>query len=328
MILRKAIAISVLVVLGISCAGAVTALYNSVRASVQSYPEALNNIPSGYQFVFGVNVQRLARSTAYAKLQQNKQVAGDLQTFIEKTGLDPQRDISYLVGAGGSSGSAANEGLVIAVGQFDKDRITSYIRAKSAVIEKEYAGASVLMIPDQKSDAAPRQGIVFLSDRKIALGDLESLKSVLDLGGREDKSILSNETIAALIRGINPDEMLWFAGEAGNILSRAPANLPLGQSASSIRSFVGTMNVSDTVSGRITAIAVNPDSASKLAEGVKGLIALGQLTGNQNPDLKVLLGGLTVSQNSSEVTIALNLSFDLLEKLRQSRRFSTSPTVR
>jgi hypothetical protein len=327
MILRKTVVISILVVLGISCAGAVMALYNSVTASAQIYPEALNNIPSDYQFVFGVNVQQATKSPMFAQLQQNGGMGRDLQSFIEKTGLDPQRDISYLVGAGRSGESARNQGVMIAIGQFDKNRITSYIRAKSTVVEKEYGGSSVLMIQNTKSDTAPEMGIAFLNGQKMAMGDLESLKTVLDLGGREDRSILSSETVGPLIRCINPDTMFWFAGNAGTILSKAPAQLPLAQSASSIKSFIGTLNISDAVTGKITAIAIDAPSAIKLADGIKGLIALGQLTGNQNPDLKALLGGLAVSQNSTEVTLAVNFPPELLQRLRQSGKI-TQPTFR
>ena len=322
--IRKAIVIPILAVLGVSCAGAVLAIYNSVKASIQSFPEALNSIPADYQFVFGVNVQKLTRSSAFMKLQQNRQVSKDLDSFAEKTGLDPQRDIHYLVGAG----KTGNEGIMIAVGRFNKEKITGYVRSKSAPLEKTYGGASVLMIPDAKNDSARGKGIAFINEREIALGDLQSLKDVLDVGGREDKSILSNQTMAPLIRSIDPEEMLWFAADAQSVLSRAPAKVPLGQNASSIRSFVGTLNIGDTVAGKITATAVDPDSAVKLADAIKGLIALGQLTANQNPELKTLLGGVAISQNSTEVTLMVNFSPETLEKIRQSGKFNSLPILR
>jgi hypothetical protein len=328
MVIRKAIVISILVLLGISCAGAVMVLYNSVRASVQSFPEALNSIPSDYQFVFGINVQKLTGSSAFAKLQQNRQVGKELQSFVEKTGLDPQRDISYLVGAGRANGSVRNEGIVIAVGQFNKDRIVSFIRSKSAPTELQYGSASLLMIPDTKTNAAPDKGIAFLSEREIALGDLNSLKAALDIRGKENESILSNETMAPLIRSISPDDMLWFAGDAASVLAKAPATVPLGQSASSIKSFVGTLNIGDAVTGKITAIAVNADSATKLADAIRGLIALGQLTGNQHPELKTLLGGLAVSQNATEVTLGLNFPPELLDRIGQSGKIPSQPAFR
>ncbi len=174
------------------------------------------------------------------------------------------------------------------------------------------------MFPERTGETI-NKGIVFLSDGEIALGDLETLKSVLDIRGKGDKSILSSPTMAPLISSIGPDEMFWFAGNAAGALANAPASTPFSASISSIQSVVGTLNITDAVAGKITATAVNSDSAAKLADGVRGLIAFGQLSGDQNPDLKTLLGGLAVSQNSSQITVAFNFPADVLEKLRQTR---------
>ena len=60
---RKIVAVSILIMLGIACVGALSAIYTdySVKASALSLPDALNNIPSDYQFVFGLNVTNLAQ---------------------------------------------------------------------------------------------------------------------------------------------------------------------------------------------------------------------------------------------------------------------------
>jgi hypothetical protein len=320
MIFRKAIVISILVVLGIASAGAVLALYTdySDKAAAASLPNGLGSIPSDYKFVFGINVQKFAQSPAYSKFRQNSPVGNDLALFVEKTGLDPMRDISYLVGAGNGTEQARNRGVVIVSGKFNKDQIAGYIRSKSAPIEQIYRGASVMMFPAAKNDAV-QKGLVFLNPQEIALGDLDSLKAVLDMDGQESKSIINSEMMVSLIRSAGTEEMFWFAGDAAGVLLRAPANTPLAMTASSVISIVGVMNLGDAVTGRITATAVNADSAQKLVEAVKGLIALGQLAGNQQADFKSLLGGLTVTQEAAQVTIGLNFPADLLAKMGQSR---------
>ncbi len=319
---RKFAIVSTLIVLGVAFVVAGLALYTnySVKASTPSLPDALGNIPLDCQFVFGINVQRFVASPAYLKFQQrqNRQIGNDLALFIEKTGVDPARDVSYLVAGGRAREKAKGSGVVIVVGKFNRDAIIAYIRSKSTPAETEYGGASVLMFPERTGETI-NKGIVFLSDGEIALGDLETLKSVLDIRGKGDKSILSSPTMAPLISSIGPDEMFWFAGNAAGALANAPASTPFSASISSIQSVVGTLNITDAVAGKITATAVNSDSAAKLADGVRGLIAFGQLSGDQNPDLKTLLGGLAVSQNSSQITVAFNFPADVLEKLRQTR---------
>jgi hypothetical protein len=322
MIFRKAVVTGILIVLGIASAGAVMALYvdYSVKAAAASLPSGLSRIPSDYKLVFGINVQKFAQSSALSKFHSINPAGNDLALFAEKTGLDPMRDISYLVGAANGKNQARNRGVVIVSGKFNKDAIVSYIRSKAAPIEQEYRGALVMMMPEPNSNEV-QKGIVFLSSQEIALGDLESLKMVLDINGQEMKSVVYSDTMAPLLQRINTDEMFWFAGDAAGVPLTAPANAPIPISVSSIKGFVGAMNIGDAVTGRITATAVNPDGALKLADAARGLIALGQLAGNgnQQADIKLLLGGITVSQEASEVSIALNFPSDLLARMGQSR---------
>jgi hypothetical protein len=319
MMLRKFFVFSILVVLGIASAGAVMALYTdySVRASVPRLPEALSNLPSGCRFVFGVNVQRLVQSTAYAKLRNTNELGNEMSAFTEKTGVDPARDISYVVGAGGTK--TGGEGIVVVVGKFNKDAISSYIRTKSTPIEKEYKGSTVLMVPDPRNPDSVQEGIAFLTEREIVLGNLESIKAVLDVRGQEDKSILSNDRMMALIEEIGSEEMFWFAGDSADLLQKAPVATPLMRDVPSIKNFIGKLSVGEAVTGKIIATAQNEDSASKLADTMRGLIAFGQLAGGQNPELKSLLGGLSVSQESARVSVALNFPVDLLGKVGKAR---------
>jgi len=313
---RRFVIASALVMIGVACAIAVLALYSShlVRASAPSLPDALNNIPSDYQFISGINVQRFVTSPYYATLRQKQnqpqQIANDLATFIEQTGVDPTRDVSYLVFAGGSNG----QGVGIVTGTFDPDKIISFIKSKASPTEIEYAKVRVITVPD-KNNSSVQNGIAFLSNREIAVGNLESIKSVLDTRAGTRKNILSNTGVSSLISNINPEEMFWFAGDASGLLARAPLSTPLGQNLSSIQSIVGTLNITDAVVGKITAVTVSSEAAAKLTDVFKGLVSLGQLSGNQNPDLKTLLDGLTVSQKDSAVTLSLNIPVALLEKL-------------
>jgi len=319
---RRFVIASALVMIGVAGAIAVLALYSNhlVRASAPSLPDALNNIPSDYQFISGINVQRFVTSPYYARLRQKQnqapQIGNDLATFIEQTGVDPARDVSYLVFAGGLKG----QGVGIVAGTFDPDKIVSFIKSKASPSELEYAGARVIMIPD-KNRTGVQNGIAFLSERQIAVGNLESIKSVLDTRTGTKASILSNTGISSLISNISPEEMFWFAGNASGLLARAPLTTPLGQNISSIQSIVGTLNITDAVVGRITATAVSAEAAAKLTDVFKGFVALGQISGNQNPDLKTLLDGVSVSQNNSQVNLSLNVPVDVLEKLQQNRQF-------
>ncbi len=320
---RKFVVASTLILLGIAGAVAGLALYTnySVKASAPTLPDALNNLPADCQFVFGMNVQKFVASPVYAKMQQrqDRPIGNDLAVFIEKTGVDPTRDTSYLVTAGRSHEKGKGQGVVIVVGTFNKDAIIAYIRSKATPVETAYGDATIMMFPEKTGDAL-NNGIVFLNEREIALGNLEYLKAVLDVRMKGNQSILSNPTMASLVNSINPDEMFWFAGDAAGVLSNATVTTPLGANISSIQNIVGTLNITEAVMGKITVTAVDADAATKLADVAKGFVALGQLAGDQNPDIKTLLSGLSVLQNANQISVALNFPTDLLDKLHNTAR--------
>jgi hypothetical protein len=324
---RKLVIIGVLILLGIACAAAGLALYRnySTYASTSNLQDALRSIPSDSQFVFGLNVQKFAASPIYTKFRnsESRPIGNDLAEFIEKTGLDPARDIAFLVVGGRSGANMKGEGVAIAVGNFDANKITSYIRTKLSPVQTSYGSASIMMVPEHKTNTADK-GIVFLDEQLIALGDLESLKAVLDVRGKGYQSILSNPAMGSLIDSIDVNEMIWFAGDVAAALSKTPVPTPLGPNISFIQRVAGTMNIGDAVVGKIMAVAQDADSASKLADMVRGFIAVGQLSGSRNPELKTVLSGLTVSQNENQVSLAVNFPAAILEK-RVADRKSQGP---
>ena len=205
---------------------------------------------------------------------------------------------------------------MIAAGSFNQQAITDYIRAKKALMETTYAGKTIVMIPEGNGDVI-RKGFVFLSEREAAMGDLATLKKVLDIRVNGNKNILANSAMAPLVNNIDPEDMFWFVGDAAGALANAPIKTPLGPNISNIRGISGAFNLTDVINGKIMVNAVNVDSARNLAEVARGMIALGQLSGDKNPDLKMLLGGVTIAQNSAQLTMTINVPLDLLERVRE-----------
>jgi hypothetical protein len=321
-----------LIMLGIAGASAGVAVYTNYAsdASEAGLQEALSILPSDCEFVLGINVQKIVLSPAYEKFRQrqDQRMGSQMTEFMEKTGVDPARDVFYLVAAarsislpvsGASAEKTSGKGVVVITGRFNGSAIADFIRSKTTPIEMKYEGQSILLIPESNKETADK-GIVLLGDREIALGDLESLKAVLDVRETGKPGISSNFTMTHLINGIGPDEMVWFAGDTSRVLAKAPTTTPLGENIATIQNIVGALSITEAVTGRITATVINADSAVKLADVGRGFVALAQLAGDKNPDLKTLLSGLRVSQNDTQVSVAVDFPIDLLDKLGSLRK--------
>ncbi len=293
----------------------------AVKASVPNLPEALSYLPADSQVVFGMNVQSFVKSPIFIKFQEKhgQEIGSDLQDFITRTGVDPVNDLSYIVASGRAGEQRKGSGAVIAVAKksFNIDTIVSYIKTKTTPVESAYNGVQVLMFPESNG-SKPEKGVAFLKNSEIALGGLDTLKSVVDASAHpKTLGLEANTTLMQLISSLDSGQMFWFAGDAASILSKAPTDTPLGGSISSIQSVVGTLNLDDAVVGKITATAKDAASARKLSDVVRGFVALGQLASDQTPELAQLLNGLTVTLDNSQVSLSVNFPYDLLEKLQQ-----------
>ena len=310
-------------ILMILIAGVVTglALYSTyiVRAALPGLPDAVAYLPAGSHAVFGMNVPKFVASPIYAKFEEKhgQKIAGDLADFISKTGVDPRRDLSYVVAAGRAV-EHKGKGVMIAVGQFNTAAITSFIQTRVVPITVDYKGITVLMIPD-KNGTEVEKGVAYLNESEIALGNLEALKEVIDVRFGGAPGVLSNPTLGPMVKALNPEEMFWFAGDAATILAQMPATTPLGASIASVQTVMGTINLTDVVNGRITATARDEDSARKLADVVRGFVALGQLAGEQRPDVAELVKGISIAQDRNAVRLVVNFPVDLLEKLHRGK---------
>jgi hypothetical protein len=315
---QKFVVITTVMMLATAGVVAGLAFYSTHAAAVPDVPKVIHYLPAGSQAVFGMNVQKFLQSPVYQRMQarHGDSIGQDLQDFIASTGVDPRRDIRYIVGAG-RSGAEKGAGVVIAVGDFNTAAITSYISTKRAPIEVPYGRGKVLMIPESDGNKLEK-GIAYLSESEIALGDLESLKQVLDVQNGSAAGI-DTTSIGQMLQSVSPDEMFWFAGDATAIASRAPAS-PIAGQLGAVQSIYGTVNVAEQVSGNITATAKDAESATKLADVIRGVVALGQLAASNspNPELKTLLPqiALEVRQDGSKVRLAVNFPVTVLDQLQ------------
>jgi hypothetical protein len=316
MIRRKFVVSSTVAMLAITIAVVGLSLHSdfAARASGQGLPVAVHYLPADSQAIFGMNVRAFINSPVYTQIaQQHEQEIGkDLADIVAKTGVDPRRDVSYVVAAGRPN-QQKGAGVVIAVGSFVPATIINFINSQGTTIRVDYKGATVCMVPEANGSKLEK-GVAFLSDSEIALGDLDSLHAIIDVRAGAP-GIDSNPALSALLAKLNPQEMFWFAGDPSSIMSNVPATAPSIPAISSIQSIYGSVNVNAAVTMKVIVIAKDQTAAGQLADFVRGLIALGNLAGGQNPDLAELMRGLQVTQSASELDLSLTFPLDLLQKL-------------
>ncbi len=303
----------------------------AVKASIPGLPDSVAYLPPDSQAVFGMNVQKFIASPVYARFEQRhgQEFGSDLAEFIAKTGVDPRSDVHYIIAAGKPIENHKGTGVIIAEGTFNLTKITDFVSAQPGAIKLDYTDVTVWMIPEQ-SGSTIEKGVALISETEIAIGELGSLKTVLDIRKNKTASVLDNPTLGPLVKGLNPDEMFWFAGDPTNVLAKAPTNTPLGGNITAITNVFGTLNLTTEVAGKITVTAKDEIAAGKLADVAKGLLALASLASEQNPQLGELLKGIIIQQDPQDrtkVLLKLNFPFELLDKLDQLQKPAAAKKV-
>ncbi len=282
--------------------------------------EAIRLVPADSQAVFAMNVRQVMGSQVYERFAAAHGEAGGraLTDFIAKTGLDPRKDLTYVIGA---SNEEPKSGVVIAVGTFNRAAISSFVYSKGTPTELNYRGLTVLIAPEADGNRAQR-GIAFLKDSEIAVGDLVSLKAVIDATKDPSLGLNGNKTLAPLVAQVDTAGMFWFVATYPQFLAHAPGNLPLQGPATLIQSVSGTFKLTNAIQGTMTATAKDLDSATKLMQAGQGFVALGMLSGDKNPALTALMKGVGIKQDGTAIQITIDFPIDLLESLHQARQSS------
>ena len=289
------------------------ALFTNFTAKVsgQGLQPVFYDLPADSHFVFGVNVQAFLASPVYSQFAQQhaQEITAHLNEFIAATGVNPQTDIPYVVGAARQKDS----GVVVASGTFDTGRITNFAQSKGATAQA-FQGVTILMPPETHGS---QKGVALISSSEIAAGDLESLQAVIASSQLRAAGGKPNST--PLLGKINPREMLSFAGDPSGL--SIPAGASQVQALSAVQSFNGNLSVGTAVTGQVNVIAKDETTANQLAKFAQGLMAMASLA--NKPDLAQLVNGLTITQNGAELDVTLNIPVSALEKVHALHRLNS-----
>ncbi len=217
---------------------------------------ALKLIPKDVMAVFFIDIHRVMTIEFINKLIKEKESAEtsdeltDFQEFKAKTGIDPEKDINFIVGAiTGEAEKGKEEGVGIINLTYNKDLLLSMIKEEMAkereeehekeaeeehaeeeeeeeekeLIEEEYNGFTIYTVKEEceeeeeeeeeeeKKEKEEGESFAFLDKSNIAVGNKNAVKSVIDTLAKKKESVLKNEGFSALLTKINKEAMFWGA---------------------------------------------------------------------------------------------------------------------
>ncbi len=296
-----------------------TFVLGPARAAVGPLPSEALALPADTRVLMGFDVARLIQSPLYARLRAK----GSEDPFAElraKLGLDPERDLdSIVIASGGGRGATENGPLVMAFGRFDRYALGRTLEGRKGVTWKPHGGTTVYLFDESSRSSG---ALAFLNDDVVVAGGRAAVEQTLtnhQAGG----ALRGNAKLMAQIGRIKPGAAFWLAGDQ-TALSRLPLHVPAPGAAPgsgaqielpALEGLTATGELTPLLSLDVVGDAADAASANKLADIVRGLIALATLQASHKPELQELASAVSVSTEGDTVRLGLRLRYELLDTL-------------
>ena len=183
--------------------------------------EMLRLIPKDVAAVFFINfngVMQIEKVDEFfnEKVQDEKfDGYSDYQKLIEMTGIDPKNDIHFIAVAMKEGEGPKNEWAVGIVNlKYNKDSLMSFIRFKneeegSEIIEEEYSGIALYTVKETVKGQEEEHSFAFIGESNIVAGDVNLVKSVINVMQKKEDSVLKNEKFSTLFKDMDKGALFW-----------------------------------------------------------------------------------------------------------------------
>ncbi len=300
---------------------------SGVEAQSTALPATMAWLPANASVVGYVDLTSLFNSPLRDKWEEQidaQESRDELDDFREATGLDPFSDLyraSFAVVTSDTrDGSPSAESWGIAIqGAFDAGSLITKLEAFADIETEDYQGTTIYHpIPREDLRTAhvgvsEKTAFAFADADTIVFGDRDYIRRMLDTGhGRTNSAAAGIDQSWG--EGAFLNDTFWVAAAPEHGFT---GMLPEGGDIPPIHSLAFSGRLDADVALRARGLAADLESAIKLADVVRGFVALGSLQQGKNPDIGAILSSIQIDQFDNEVEVSLTVPYETLERLSQ-----------
>ena len=320
------------------CTGLVAYYGGGFQALVASTgPTELSYVPADASVVAYADVKSIMNSELRQRFKQSVPMPmGEegQREFFEKTGIDIENDIDYVVAAATrlpGHGDDHPSGVMVARGRFDIVRLEGLALQHGAQAQ-EYKGKKLLTLNHDRStvevpasgtptvQTASKTGVLaFLEPGLVALGDLTSVQRAID-AQMSAQSITSNNEMMELVRDIEQTDTAWAVGRFDLITSQAKLPDELASKIPPVKWLAVSGHVNGGISAQLRAEANDDQAAENLRGVINGVISLARLQGQNDPKLTSLINSLQLTGNGKTVRLSFAVPAELFELMHHKAK--------
>ena len=269
-------------------------------------PVELRYVPADATGVAYANVRDIMNSEFRQKLQQALPTGQGKDEFLQKTGIDIERDIESVVAASTAAGDPTQSGILLIRGSFDEGRIETLLRSHNGTVE-DYMGKRLLVGPGPEEMA-----LVFPESGLAMFGRSAAVKRALDTS-TSHQDVTGNSEMMRLIGQIDGGgNTAWAVGSLDAVTNSPSVPAQVKDQMPGIRYIAVAAHVNGGVTGLLRAEAKDDKAATDLRAVVNGAIAAGHLVGGTDAKFAGFLSSLQVTGSGKDVAVTFSMPSEML----------------
>ncbi len=309
--------------------------FPALSASPTGGPAELSFVPADASVVAFANVRDVMSSEFRQRLKGNLPHESDAHNdFQQKTGINIETDIDYVVAWMGPDGTEAS-GLVLVRGTGALD----HARLEALAIEhggqvSEYRGKRMIVgdmsrfhddddddDDEEKGEEVAPQGherrthhgaLAFLDQGLVAVGEASAIKRAIDAQA-DTKNISGSDEMMKLVGDIENGSNVWAVGRLDALRQRQNLPEPVKNQLSSVKWFAASGRVNGGVTGTLRAEARDEQAAENLRDVVRGFLALARLQAGTDPKYTGIIDSLQLTGSGTTIAVSFALPAEILD---------------
>lgn len=307
-----------LVVFGFSsCAKATAPKAGSAKAT-----DLLSLLPRDSRGVIVIDINRIMQTDAAAKAIAESDKKAEYDEFVKTAGVDPQKDVYFLVAAVfGDLGQKEMDGVGLVNLKYQKEKLLALLqKERGELTTEEYSGVTVYKAA-ATGEKKPVSG-VFLDESNILFGTDAAVRKVIDVHQKKADNVWKNEAVSSLLKGMNTSAMFWAGFSVpADAMKEASSQNPMLGAFSDIRSLIISFDYRDkNVLAEIKAMSPDEAKNKQMADALNSFKALGAGAAAKEPLVGDLLNKIEIGSASDHVKISASIPEALIESLRQKMK--------
>jgi len=270
-------------------------------------PAELAYVPADARIVAFANVRDVMDSELRRKLDSVAPGGDGARAFQEKTGIDIEHDIDYLLAAVVNPGDSSFESgppLVLAHGTFDQVRLEGFARQEGASVE-DYKGRRLI--------THEMFGVAFVEPGLVALGSPAAVKKAIDTKAAGGQNASDNDELMRLIRDVD-DGTVWAVAKfdalaAARIPPEVAGKLP------QISWFSAKGVIHSGVDAQIRAEARDEMAAQDLRQVIQGFMALARMQATNQPAIADFMNSIQLGGQGKTVSLSFSLPSTVIDAI-------------